>query len=138
MRSRFLLVIGAVLAIVGCSGDNGPTDTGNSGGNATVTVSDNVFTPSTVSVPVNNTVTWQWTSATVEHNVTFQGVPPSPDQIDGSFARTFTAAGTFPYVCTFHAAQGMTGTITVTAGTGGGGTGGGGDTGGGGGGDPYP
>jgi Copper binding proteins, plastocyanin/azurin family len=67
--------------------------------------------------------------------VRFQDGPASMDQTTGTFARTFDAAGTYSYLCSFHAAEGMTGTITVTGGTGG--TGGGGDTGGGGGGD-YP
>ena len=136
MRSRSLLTAAAVLAALGCSGDDGPTNPGDTGDDTspTVTVSDNVFTPSTLSVPVNGTVTWQW-SAAAEHNVTFDDVPPSPTQIAGSFARSFAAAGTYPYRCTIHVAQGMTGTITVTAGTGGTGGGGGGDTGGGGG---YP
>jgi plastocyanin len=136
MRSMHLLAATAVAVALGCSGDDGPTeqgDTGDNGGNFTVTVSDNVFNPSTLSVPVNSTVTWQWSSATLVHNVRFQDGPASMDQTTGTFARTFDAAGTYSYLCSFHAAEGMTGTITVTAGTGGGG-----DTGGDDGGGGYP
>jgi copper binding plastocyanin/azurin family protein len=32
----------------------------------------------------------------------------------GSYSRTFSTPGTYQYHCTFHTAQGMTGTITVT------------------------
>ena len=75
----------------------------------------------------------------MEHNVTFQSGSSSATQGSGSFARAFQAAGSFPYVCTIHVAEGMTGVVNVSAGTGGtggGGGGGGDDPGGGGGGYP--
>jgi plastocyanin len=131
---RNLLFI-AALAAIACSSDNGPSQPTNGNAN-TVTVGNNVFTPSSLSVPVGSTVTWQWSSGGVVHNVTFEDQVTSDDRSTGSFPRTFSAAGTYPYHCTIHAAQGMTGTITVTAaGTGGGGGGGGS---GGGGGGAYP
>lgn len=135
---RACLLAAAAAAALACSGDGGPSQPsggGNSGN--TVSVSNNQFTPSTISVAVNGTITWQWNSGGVEHNVTFQDGPASPTQGSGSFARTFSAAGSYPYLCTIHGAQGMTGTVTVTSGGGaaggGSGTGGGGSGGGGGG-----
>jgi plastocyanin len=123
-----------VAALLGCSGDSGPSapgDTGDAG--PTVSVTNNLFAPTPLEVPVNGTVTWVWNSGGIEHNVTFQSGPSSPTQTSGSFPRTFPTAGSFAYVCTIHAAEGMSGVVNVTAGTGGtGGTGGGGGGGGGG------
>ncbi|HJR15463.1 MAG TPA: plastocyanin/azurin family copper-binding protein [Gemmatimonadales bacterium] len=131
-------------ALIGCSGDNGPSDPGNDQNTgSTVTVANNAFDPASLDVPLNSTVTWVWNSGGVEHNVTFQAGPNSPTQGSGSFPRTFPSAGSFPYVCTIHQALGMSGVVNVaagTSGTGGGGSGGGGtgdgDDGGGGGGYP--
>jgi plastocyanin len=135
MRSIRLIVAVAAMASLACSGDDGPSDPGEPGNSSlTVTVANNLFNPASLSVPVNGTVTWQWNSGGVAHNVTFQDGTVSGDRTSGSFPRTFSAAGTYPYVCTLHAAEGMTGTVTVTASTGGGG----GDTGGDGGGGDYP
>ena len=127
------IVFTAAAMALACSGDDGPSQPGDGNGAVTVNVVNNSFDPGAVTVPVNGTVTWQWNSSGVVHNVTFQDDgPDSGDLSSGSFARTFSAAGTVPYVCTIHAAEGMAGTVTVSAGTGGGN----GD--GGGGGDPYP
>jgi plastocyanin len=122
-------------AMLGCSGDGGPSapgDAANSG--PTVTVRNNLFDPASVAVPVNSTVTWVWDSGSIEHNVTFQDGANSGNRSSGSFPRTFQTAGTYAYLCTIHGAQGMTGVVTVGGGTGGGGGGGGGGDGGGGGG----
>jgi plastocyanin len=129
---RSILVV-AALAALACSGDDGPSNPPAGNDPNTVTVGNNVFTPSSLSVPVGTTVTWQWASSGVTHNVTFQDQVTSNNRSQGSFPRTFTAAGTFPYLCTIHGAA-MSGTITVTAastGGNGGGSGGGGGAGGG-------
>ena len=109
----------AASAVLGCSGDGsstGPSTTGT-----TVTVGNNSFTPATLSVPLNGSVTWTWNSAGVEHNVTFQSGTSSATQGAGSFARNFPTAGTYSYVCTIHAALGMSGVVNVGGGGGGGG-----------------
>ena len=138
--TRGSFVAGAMAAAaLACSGDGGPSQPTNGGNTGfTVSVTNNQFTPSTIDVPVNSTVTWQWNSGGVTHNVTFQDGTTSNNRSSGSFARTFQTAGAFPYLCTIHGAQGMTGTVNVTAGsgTGGGGTGGSGAGGGGGGYNP--
>jgi plastocyanin len=135
MRSGHLLAAVAAAVALGCSGDGGANQPTPGGNTETVSVVNNRFDPSALSVPPNSTVTWQWNSGGVTHNVTFQDGPASGDQSSGSFARTFQTPGTYPYLCTIHGAQGMTGTVTVTAGTSTGGSGGGG---GGGGGGDYP
>lgn len=83
----------------------------------TVQVANNTFTPPSITVPLNTTVTWEWSTTTFAHNVTFDAVAGAPANIPdrtavGSVARTFNSAGTFPYLCTNHG--GMTGTVTVT------------------------
>lgn len=120
------------VALLACSGDDGPSDPGSGdGGNLTVTVSNNSFAPATLSVPLNGTVTWNWASQGVEHNVTFETGPNSGNLSSGTFARSFTTAGSFPYNCTIHGPA-MSGVINVASGSSGGG--GGDDTG-----DPgYP
>lgn len=139
-RARLIPAVCAA-ALLGCSGSSGPSESGNDESSGpTVTVSNNVFNPSTLQVPLNSTVTWVWSSGGVEHNVTFGGGLNSQTQGSGTYSRTFQAAGSFPYACTIHSAEGMSGVVNVSAGgsggggTGGGGSGGGDDGGGGGGG----
>ena len=132
MKWGRLLTTVAAAALLGCSGDSGPSQPGDTGDNGpTVAVLNNLFDPATIEVPVNSTVTWQWSSAGIEHNVTFQSGPSSGNRASGSFARLFDAAGSYSYVCTIHGAQVMSGVVNVA--TGAGGSGGGGDGGGGGG-----
>jgi plastocyanin len=131
---RKTLLAAGTIALLGCGSDS-PTDTNDPAGGPTVEVRNNNFTPTPISVALNETVTFQWNSGGVIHNVTFQdqGSPASPNQGSGSFARAFQVAGSYPYVCTIHAAEGMAGVVNVSAGTGGAGGGGGG-----GGGGAYP
>lgn len=76
------------------------------------------FEPSTVTAKVGDVV--QWTNkGTALHNVTFanQQVPNSETQNQGdAFGLKFSKPGTYPYVCTFHEAADMRGTITITGG----------------------
>lgn len=122
------------LGLVACGGDSSPTE--QSPGNTTgdVVVSNNVFTPGTLNVSAGGTVTWTWNSGGTVHNVTFDDGEYSIDQGSGSYNRTFSTAGSYPYRCTIHGPS-MSGVVTVgtTGGSGGGGgNGGGGGYGGGG------
>jgi plastocyanin len=138
MRSSYFIIF-ALATAVACGGDDGPSGPGESGNqDLTVTVANNVFDPSSLSVPQFSNVTWEWNSGGVTHNVTFQDGPASGNRTSGTYQRSFNMPGTYSYACTIHAGEGMTGTVTVTAGIGSGGTGGtgGGGTGGGGGGYP--
>jgi plastocyanin len=133
-RMRTMALLAILLAATGaCGGDSGgghtgPPDPTPPAGSNTVTVGNNFFTPTSLTIATGATVTWQWASGAVTHNVTFDDGVHSEDQSSGSFARTFSAAGTFPYHCTIHGAQAMHGTVTVSASdaSGGGGSGGGG------------
>jgi plastocyanin len=119
-------LLGVTLGGLACGGGGGnggmgppgggdPTCVSGTGGTA-VTVSDNMFTPASVSASVNGRVTWTWMGAT-GHNVTFTGGPqPLPatscTQVTGTHNVTFTTAGTYNYTCTLHGA--MNGSVTVT------------------------
>ena len=126
MRYVRLVITTAAVMALGCGGDDGPNQPNDGGDGAnTVTVSNNLFTPGSLTVPVGTIVTWQWNSGGTAHNVTFDDGVHSESMASGTFPRTFSVAGTFPYQCTIH--PGMAGSVTVNASTtGGGGTGGGG------------
>lgn len=87
------------------------------GTTADVTVSGGgtSFSPDTVKIAVNGSVTWTFTSGgNSPHNVTF-GTPPAGGNIGntttGAVTRTFATAGRFTYQCTLHA--GMNGAVVV-------------------------
>lgn len=81
-----------------------------------VYVSDNIFTPATISTDRQSTITWTW-RGTAGHNVTFEdGQGSSPTQVNGDHQRAFGAAGTFRYRCTIHSSNfnsGMVGAVVV-------------------------
>ena len=85
-----------------------------------VTVSDFVFTPSTVNAVVGDTVTFVWRNGM--HTTTSTSVPPHArswnapiDSVNTRFRVKPRVAGTYSYQCNFHVLQGMVGTIVVTA-----------------------
>ena len=84
-----------------------------------VSVSSFMFTPSTVSINVNDTVQWNWMPGIIFHTST--SVPPPPQGLwnsgsksSGSFSFTFTSSGNFPYNCTIHPLQ-MVGSVIVAS-----------------------
>lgn len=120
VRTAVFLTLAAAPA--GCTGDaSGPgSGNGNNGpppSQETIRVEDSQFNPSSVTVTTGTTVTWNWTGG-LPHNVTWvaAGAPaPSPTQTNGTYQRTFSAAGTYGYYCTIHGtpSAGMAGTVTV-------------------------
>lgn len=93
------------------SGPGGSTPAGQE-----VAVRDNFFEPAGFQVEVGEGVQWAWEGEN-EHNVTF--VDPmmgnSATQSEGTFSKTFSAAGDYPYYCTIHGTptSGMRGSVTV-------------------------
>lgn len=124
---KSFVVMLAVASLCGCGGGGGGSTTAppNQGVNTTpptggISVINNSFSPGTKTVAVGATVQWAWNSCTgdayngqtcVSHSVTFDDGTTSPTQDQGTFNRTFSAAGTYTYHCSVHAA--MVGTITV-------------------------
>ena len=91
-----------------------------SAANHRVTVSNFVFTPSTVNAVVGDTVSWTWVNGM--HTTTSVTIPagarPWNAPIDSTHTRFRTrlmVAGTYSYQCNFHFAQGMVGRIVVSA-----------------------
>ncbi|HYJ65020.1 MAG TPA: plastocyanin/azurin family copper-binding protein [Parafilimonas sp.] len=85
----------------------------------TVHVSNYQFKPATVNAVVGDKIKWVWdegihttTSVTIPSGAAAWDKPM--DASHTSFTYTLTTAGTYNYECTFHAAFGMTGTLSVT------------------------
>jgi plastocyanin len=85
-----------------------------------VRVANFQFTPSTVNAAVGDTISWQWVNGM--HTTTSTNIPagarPWNKPMDVSHTRfriRLMVAGTYSYQCNFHFAQGMVGTIVVSA-----------------------
>lgn len=127
---RALLVSVAFLVLAGCgssssSGGGGSSSSSSSssssGGsssapataNATDAIQNFAFQPDPVKVKVGGTVTWTNKDSTA-HNVVFddKSVKGIANLNQGQSGKvTFTKAGTFSYVCSYH--SGMKGTVVV-------------------------
>jgi plastocyanin len=125
MKTRSVWFALVLISTVACGGySSGPPSQAPGNTNPPVggvSVSNNAFTPATLTVTVGTTVVWAWNACTgdpysgnqtcVNHNVIFDdGSSSSGTQDQGTFSKTFNAAGTFTYHCTLHP---MTGTVTV-------------------------
>jgi plastocyanin len=79
----------------------------------TVALYDNYFQPSQITVAAGTTVRWV-NSGRHQHTVTSDdGLWDSGELLSGSsYARTFTAPGTYPYHCAIHAGE-MRGVVIV-------------------------
>lgn len=84
---------------------------------ATVTVITSAFSPVNDTIAVTGTVTWNWNTGGIGHNVTFEDMQGSSATITtGSHMRTFGSVGTYRYRCTIHSVDfnaGMVGSIVV-------------------------
>ena len=114
----------AIAGLFGCGGGSTSPMTQNvntpppPGG---ISVTNNVFTPASKTVAVGTAITWAWNSCTgngyngqtcVSHNVVFDDGTTSGLMDQGTYSRTFTVAGTYPYHCAVHGPA-MSGSITV-------------------------
>lgn len=127
---KFVWLLGAlflVLGAAGCGGGGYSTSPGGGGGGtcpaATFCTTSRTFTPTTRTVTVGSTVTWQNNSG-VDHTVFWDDATGRAAAAAGdgtgdmatlnngaSHTRVFNTAGTYGFHCTIHA--GMTGTLTV-------------------------
>ena len=110
-----LVPISVAALLTGCDGVPGPGPPRTIPGSfVTVTVADNSFSPSNLTITGGTAVTWAWAGKN-EHSVTgtWDGAPlGSPRQRDGAFTFRFGRAGTFEYQCGVHGAA-MSGKVTV-------------------------
>jgi len=77
-------------------------------GSKTVAVKNNAFSPTTVNVHKGDKVVFKWTQGGVPHNVTpTSGAAGSATSSKKgfTFAKKFSKAGTFKYICTIHPSQ---------------------------------
>jgi plastocyanin len=74
---------------------------------ATTTVNWKIGTVNTVNIKKGNTVKWNWSG---RHNV----VGPSLNKSTSGASRTFSAKGTFVYICTIHGATVQKTTVKVS------------------------
>lgn len=115
--------------VYGCGGYSAPTGTTTPpppppGTPNSVVVTNNLFTPASLTVAKSATVTWTWDTCSggdiygngqtcVSHDIVFDdGAPGSGAQSSGTFSRTFAVVGTFRYHCSIHGAA-MSGQIVV-------------------------
>src|SRR5437763_1420450 len=107
----------AVMALgLSCKKSSSSPSNNNNNNNSgySVAMQNNVFSPSSITIPVNSTVTWTNKDG-YAHTVTSTS---SNEQYDSgninagsTFSHKFSSTGTFTYKCTIHA--GMTGTVIV-------------------------
>ena len=134
MRLAARMTLLLIVAAVGCGGSStspnygGNTTTGNNpppqtnpSTSSSLTVGNNFFDPSATTVPVNTKVTWTWDAcgsdgyggqSCTSHGIVFDDGASSGAQTQGTWTRTFTAAGTYKYHCSVHGAA-MSGSIVV-------------------------
>jgi plastocyanin len=77
-----------------------------------VSIKNYVFDPPTITVAAGTTITWT-NDDTVPHTVTATDKSFDSGNLaaGATFSHTFTTAGTFPYICQYHA--GMKATVVV-------------------------
>jgi len=102
--------------LVACSKDNNNNTGGGGGGGGsnpnTVRMSGSTFSPNSINISTNTTVTFVnddvMTHTVTENSGAFDSgnIPPG-----GTYTRTFTTIGTFNYHCNIH--SGMTGSVIV-------------------------
>jgi plastocyanin len=106
---RRLAAIGAALALVGVLG----AGMAGAAGPPKVSLGDNFFKPTKLTVNAGDKVTFVWTGSNT-HNVKVTSGPEkfkSQNQSSGTYSHTFVKPGTYKIVCTFH--PGMTMTLKV-------------------------
>lgn len=104
----FLFLITLFIFLSSCK-----KDSNNPGANE-VFIQDMKFTPSTITVSLNSTVTWTNNDG-MAHTVTSDtDLFDSGSIVNGqSYSFKFTTAGTYSYKCSYHSS--MTGTVIVTS-----------------------
>ena len=108
-----ILFAGLLLLMVACSKEKNFDSNNPPVANNTILMKGSVFTPSTLQVNINVTVTWV-NDDNMTHTVTADdGSFDSGDIAPGAkFMHTFSNTGTYNYHCVHH--SGMVGAVTVT------------------------
>lgn len=121
MHLKRLAAIGLVVAASACGdstgtgggGNGGASPCANSGADLVIGATAALaFSPRNPSIPV---VCWEYRGGPAHTVTSDEGVFASNLGPGQKFEFTFTTADVYPYHCVPHLADGMTGTITVTA-----------------------
>ena len=123
MKNRLVvLAVAAALALSGCGGSADASEQ-ISGDNVTVRMFDNQYEYTEIRIPVGGTVNFLGAGRNPHNTVAADGawsteeVTGTLEQFEGDEAVImFTAAGEYPFFCTFHGnaeGAGMAGTIIV-------------------------
>jgi len=136
---RVLAVLAAAIAVTGfgCRSRGGVAVTAGPGGRhepaAVIVISDapTEFIPGEVTIRAGDTVEWRNTGG-IAHSVEFVGAAAPAGRASSesgimapaeTYSYTFTAPGSYTYVCRFHVINGMVGKIVVVGDQQAGGTG---------------
>lgn len=122
-RRKFVAATGtlAVVALAGCSDDDGGDEQIDLTGEDTVDVDVGAgngleYDPAHITVDVGTTVVWEWTGQGGGHDVAAENGEFESDLVDEAghtFEHTFDDPGTYEYVCTPHQTSGMVGSVEV-------------------------
>jgi plastocyanin len=98
-------------------GGGGTTGSSSGGGTSvlTVTQANYQFSPAKITVNKGDTITVSDTNPNTPHTFTVTGtaIDITNDPMSSQDVTIDLAPGTYPFICKFHEAQGMTGTLTV-------------------------
>ena len=109
-RVAISLIATVALLVLGA----GTSTPARAGGSHAIEIVDFAFAPSTLTVTIGDSVTWTNADAVAHTATSTSGAFDSGDLATGeSYTVTFTAPGTFDYLCTPHPT--MTGRIVVEA-----------------------
>jgi plastocyanin len=109
-----IIVSLSLLFMAGCKSDSS-NPAGPSSGNPstnTISMTGSAFSPSSLTVAVHTTITWNNNSSIAHTSTSDTGIWNTGNIPAGSSSQTtFDSPGTFHYHCQYH--QGMVGVITV-------------------------
>ena len=102
----------------GYGGGHGGTGSGGGGGGSarTVRLGNYLFSPSTPKVDAGDSISFVNGTPDTPHTFTVEGedIDVSIEPGSSQDVKIDLAADSYPFVCRFHEASGMTGTLTVT------------------------
>ena len=109
-ESRFLMIVAVLLVIVSTS--NSCTKKSDMPGANEVFIQGSAFSPATITVKANTTITWTNKDG-IPHTVTSNTGIFESNSISGggTWSQPFITAGSFPYHCSIHPS--MKGTVVV-------------------------
>lgn len=114
--TRIVAVVGTALVLGACgggdTGDGGGAGDGGAAGATSLTMIDNEFQPADLTV-ASGTELELTNDGESPHTFTVDGIDQQVEAGQSSSVTVDLEPGEYDFVCTFHEADGMTGTLTV-------------------------